>query len=81
VMVITGFVPYIYIFGSAWKAGRRLSAISGLATTVLALLCAVVPPAEIAHVWLFEVKLAAGTLAVAVSAWLLYRRGTRAAQP
>jgi len=73
-MVITGFLPYLYIFGSAWKAGKRLSAVSGGAITVLAMLCAVVPPAEIANVWLFEGKLAAGTLAVVVTAWLVYRR-------
>jgi len=73
-MVITGFLPYLYIFGSAWKAGKRLSAASGGAMTALALFCSVVPPAEITNVWLFEGKLAAGTLAVVVSAWLVYRR-------
>jgi amino acid transporter len=73
-MVITGFLPYLYIFGSAWKAGKRLSATSGGAITVLAMLCSVVPPAEITNVWLFEGKLAAGTLAVVVSAWVVYRR-------
>jgi glutamate:GABA antiporter len=73
-MVITGFLPYLYIFGSAWKAGKRLSAASGGAMTALALFCSVVPPTEITNVWLFEGKLAAGTLAVVVSAWLVYRR-------
>jgi amino acid transporter len=73
-MVITGFLPYLYIFGSAWKAGKRLSAVSGGAITALALFCAVVPPAEITNVWLFEGKLAGGTVAVVVSAWLVYRR-------
>jgi amino acid transporter len=73
-MVITGFLPYLYIFGSAWKAGKRLSAASGGAITALALLCSVVPPAEITNTWLFEGKLAAGTLAVVVSAWLVYYR-------
>jgi hypothetical protein len=42
--------------------------------TAMALFCSVVPPAEITNVWLFEGKLAAGTLAVVVSAWLVYRR-------
>ncbi len=28
-MVIVGFVPYIYMFGSSWKAGNRISAASG----------------------------------------------------
>jgi uncharacterized membrane protein len=73
-MVITGFLPYLYIFGSAWKAGKRLSAVSGGAITALALFCAVVPPAEITNVWLFEGKLAGGTVAVVASAWLVYRR-------
>ena len=73
-MVITGFLPYLYIFGSAWKAGKRLSAVSGGAITALAMFCAVVPPAEITNVWLFEGKLAGGTVAVVVSAWLVYRR-------
>jgi amino acid transporter len=73
-MVITGFLPYLYIFGSAWKAGKRLSAVSGGAITALALFCAMVPPAEITNVWLFEGKLAGGTVAVVASAWLVYRR-------
>jgi amino acid transporter len=73
-MVIAGFLPYIYIFGSAWKAGKRLSAVSGGAITLMALFCSVVPPSEITNVWLFEGKLAAGTLAVVASAWLVYRR-------
>jgi len=76
-MVITGFIPYLYIFGSSWKAGRRLSAVSGLAVTVLALLCSVVPPTEITNVLLFESKLTVGTLAVVISGWLVYRRGQR----
>jgi amino acid transporter len=80
-MVITGFLPYIYIFGSAWKAGKRLSAVSGWAITVLAIVCSVVPTAEISNVWLFEGKLGAGTAAVIVSAWLVYRRHERAAGP
>ncbi len=73
-MVITGFLPYIYIFGSAWKAGKRWSAVSGWAITVLAIVCSVIPTAEITRVWLFEGKLAAGTVAVIASAWLVYRK-------
>ena len=80
-MVITGFLPYIYIFGSAWKAGKRASALSGWAITAIAILCSVVPTAEITNVWLFECKLAAGTIAVVASAWLVYRRSTRRSAP
>ena len=78
-MVIAGFIPYLYIFGSAWKAGKRVSATSGLAVTALILVCSVAPPAEVPNVWLYEGKLAAGTLAVVFSAWVVYRRSKRAA--
>ena len=77
-MVIVGFLPYLYIFGSAWKAGKRWSAASGWAITTLAIVCSVAPTAEIANVWLFEAKLVAGTAAVVGSAWLVYRRSVPA---
>jgi hypothetical protein len=79
-MVITGFLPYVYIFGSAWKAGKRLSAISGWDITLLAILCSLVPTEAIANIWIFEGKLAAGTLAVVASAWLVYRRAEHSLQ-
>jgi amino acid transporter len=76
-MVIAGFFPYLYIFGSSWKAGKRISAVSGWAITVLAIVCSIVPSEDIRNVWLYEGKLVAGTAAVVASAWVLYRRGTR----
>jgi len=75
-MVIAGFLPFVYMFGSAWKMGKRISAFFGWSITLLAILCAVVPTDEIHNVWLFEFKLIAGTLAVIASAWLVYRRTT-----
>jgi amino acid transporter len=77
-MIITGFLPYLYIFGSSWKAGNRWSAVAGWSVVVLTIVCAVVPTAEIANVWLFEGKLAGGTAATIGSAWILYRRARRA---
>ncbi len=73
-MVIAGFLPYLYMFGSAWKAGKRWSASSGLGMTVLAIACSVVPTGDIHNVWLFEGKLAGGTFAVVASGRLIYRR-------
>jgi len=76
-MVIAGFLPYIYMFGSTWLAGKRLSALSGWATTLLAIICAVVPSADIRSIWLFELKLAVGTIAVVASARWLYSRAAQ----
>ncbi len=76
-MVIAGFIPYLYIFGSAWKAGKRLSAISGWAISILALLCSLAPTASVTSIWLFEGKLAIGTAAVIGSGWLVFHSGHR----
>lgn len=72
-VVLAGFLPYFYIFASAWKAGKHLSAFSGLAVTVLVVVFSVLPP-EGVNVFVFEGKLGLGTFAIIASAWLIYRR-------
>jgi glutamate:GABA antiporter len=73
-MVITGFIPFFYIFGSAWKARKYWSAASGLAVTCLALISALVPSVAVTNVWLYEGKIVLGTLIAAACGWLIYRR-------
>jgi hypothetical protein len=80
-MVISGFLPYLYIFGSGWKAGKRFSALGGWSITVMAIVCSVIPTEAISNVWLFEGKLAGGTLAVVASAWFVYRRANTRPAP
>ncbi len=77
-MVIAGFIPYLYLFGSAWKADRRIAAICGLLTTVLAILSSVVPTPDITNVWGFELKIFAGTGVMIGTAWVVFQRGERA---
>jgi glutamate:GABA antiporter len=76
-MVITGFLPYVYLFGCAWKAGKRLSAFFGMAITLMAIISSIVPPPDVTNPWLFEGKLAAGTLAVIISAAVVYSRAKK----
>jgi len=76
-MVIAGFLPYVYIFASAWKAGKRASALSGWLVTAIAIFCSVVPTDRIVNVWLFEGKLAGMTAAIIGSGWLIFRRYSR----
>ena len=76
-MVIAGFLPYAYIFASAWKAGKRASALSGWLVTAIAILSSVVPTDRIVNICLFEAKLAGMTAAVIGSGWLLFRRYSR----
>lgn len=76
-MVISGFLPFLYIFGSAWKAGKKLSAVSGWAVTGIAILCSMVPTSDVNRVWLFELKLALGTAGVVIPAFFVYRAAVR----
>jgi len=78
--VITGFLPYLYIFASAWKAQKWFSSIAGLAVSLLAIACSIVPPPEVTKVFQFEAKLALGTAATVVSGWLIYRRSTKSSK-
>jgi APA family basic amino acid/polyamine antiporter len=75
-MTIAGFLPYVYMFRSSWKAGNALSAVSGLAVTLLAMAASVVPTHDVTNVWLFEGKLIGGTAALVISARLVYRRAS-----
>jgi amino acid transporter len=76
-MVIAGFLPYIYIFISGWMAGRRMSAVSGMAITALAIISSVVPTPDVTNVVLFEAKIIGGTVLMIGLAWMVYRRGSR----
>jgi len=73
-MVLSGFIPFFYIFGSSWKAGNKLSAAAGIAVVSITLVCSVVPTAEVTNVWLFEGKVLGGLLLMAGTAWAIYRR-------
>jgi APA family basic amino acid/polyamine antiporter len=76
-MVLVGFLPYFYLFASAWKAGRRLAAGSGMAMTALTVISSAIPTGEVTNVWLFEGKLLAGTALMIGSAWLVYKKSSR----
>ncbi len=80
-MVIVSFLPYVYLFGSAWKCGHQWTAASGMAVTLLAIICSTVPPGGVENVWIFEGKLALGTAAFVASAWLVYRRRAADSSP
>src|SRR5215471_5424790 len=75
-MVIVTFIPYLYIFASAWRAGKRISAVSGVVSTLIAIVFSFVPTAEIRNVWVFEAKILGGTIAVIAAARLFYRHRT-----
>lgn len=77
--VITYFIPFLYLFASAWKFGRRGSAASGLFVTAAAILLSLIPPPDAASVGLFELKLVGGSalLVLAGRFWFQTARQSR----
>jgi amino acid transporter len=71
-MVIGGFIPFAYIFLSAWKCGVRIGAACGLGVTAIALGTSLVPIHAETHVWLFELKLLGGTALLIAAARILF---------
>ncbi len=81
--LILYFIPFVYLFASAWKQGLRVSAASGLFVTVFSIALSLVPPPDTASVWLFEAKLIGGcALLVLAARWWFWnhRRAARMLQ-
>jgi hypothetical protein len=72
--VVTYFVPFLYLFGAAWKNGQRFSSMAGLAVTTLGIVLSFVPPPGVSSVWVFEGKLAGGFGLIAVMGRLCFQR-------
>jgi glutamate:GABA antiporter len=75
--VIATFLPFVYIFASAFKFGQRIAGVSGCSITVLAIILSAVPPNGVASVWIFELKVVGGALLLALAAWPIFLRGAR----
>lgn len=75
--VITYFIPFLYLFGAAARHGRRASAAAGLLVTAAGILFSLVPPPETPSPALFELKLAAGCLALVGAGRITFVRARR----
>ncbi len=70
--IVATFLPFVYIFLTAWKFGKRWSAASGLLVTLAANALAFVPPAQTKSVAMFELKLIAGCALVIITARMAF---------
>ena len=74
ITILVYFVPYLYLFLCALRAGARLSGAAGFATTLLAMVVSLIPSGEVTSPWLYEAKLLGGTGAFFFVGLLLYAR-------
>jgi amino acid transporter len=77
--VITYFIPFLYLFGAAWRSGARLSAVCGLLVTGFSIAISAIPPSGTASLWLFEFKLLGGCAALVLTGRMVYTLAIRRA--
>ncbi|MBL0157319.1 MAG: amino acid permease [Bryobacterales bacterium] len=75
--VISYFVPFLYLFATAWKHGQRWSAAAGLIVTAAGIGFSFVPPEGVHSVWLFESKLVGSCVVLGGMGWALFARARR----
>jgi amino acid transporter len=75
--VIVYFIPFLYMFGAAWKYGRKWSAGMGMTVTVVSIVVSLIPPGDVRSVWLFEFKLLAGCAVLIVVARIMFMAALR----
>lgn len=78
-------VPFIYLFLGTMKlegvgALTRAAGGLGLLVTIAGTTAAFLPPADVASVWVFELKMLTGVGGPSAVGWLLYWRATRRAR-
>jgi amino acid transporter len=74
IAILSTFLPFVYIFLCAWKFDLRGSAVCGLLVTLVAIALSMVPPADVAAVWLFELKVVGGVAVLIGAGWAAFRR-------
>jgi len=82
--VVIQLIPFVYLFlalvrlkpdaTEALAAPARAAGVVGLCTTLVGLVAAFVPTADVQHVLVFEAKLAVGVAGPVGAGWLLFRR-------
>jgi amino acid transporter len=81
--LIVYFIPYLFMFlslirlnpgGSDKRRGNVIYGVLGFLSVLLAIILALIPPADSASPGLYLLKVGGGTAAFVISAWVLYER-------
>ncbi len=72
--VVSYFIPFLYLFATAWKRGMKIEAACGSLVTAVGIVFTFVPPEDAKSAGLFEAKLMLSIAVLVVSGWWVYRR-------
>jgi amino acid transporter len=73
-VVIATLIPFVYIFATGFKFGRRWAGVIGAFISLAAVILSAVPPPGVASVWLFELKVVGGTALLALMGRVIFVR-------
>ncbi len=73
-VVIATIIPFVYIFSTGFKFGRRWAGTAGALISLAAIVLSAVPPPGVASVWLFELKVVGGTILLALLGRAIFLR-------
>jgi glutamate:GABA antiporter len=76
-VAISTLIPLVYIFASGMKFGRPWAGALGGLIGIAGVVLSVVPPADAASVWRFELKVVGGTILLVVAGWAIFNRERR----
>lgn len=79
-MVIATLIPFVYIFWTGYRFGQKLAGASGAIISILGVMLSLSPPAGVASVWIFELKVIGGfILFTLLGRWIFVRSKAHAA--
>jgi amino acid transporter len=76
-VVIATLIPFVYIFASGFKFGRRWAGTAGASISLAAVILSAVPPPGVSSAWLFELKVVGGTILLAALGRAIFGRSKR----
>jgi len=81
--VVIQLIPFVYLFlalarATGVSAAARAAGVVGLTTTLVGLVAAFLPTADVTSVPMFETKLIVGVVGPTALGWLLFKRAQRA---
>ena len=79
-VVIATLVPFVYIFATGFKFGRRWAGIAGALLSIAGVILSAIPPPGVASVWLFELKVVGGSILLVLAGRVIFVR-SKAARP
>jgi positive regulator of sigma E activity len=83
--VVIQLIPFVYLFVALLKTSRlgvavRAAGVVGCCATLVGLVAAFLPTADVTSVAVFEIKMIVGVVAPTALGWILFTRGRRTAR-